>query len=970
MSAVRPSPLNYSRLRDAALHSPPVKPVFGERRAGALDPAAAGRHSRSDSCLAVRPERAPVYRHPLNGAHVPPQQPPPPQPSHAAAVGISPQQRARRQQQQRGTRRRLFEFGAPQLELEIASVAKMSSITEAPANLWQPLANAGSAADKCFPKSNSTTTCGIENVRAYNSRGIDFFCRSQNLEQKSLLDCQADYKPEARHKLLGSPTSQRSQDSGFSDSGESNCDSQSDEQKRERRVRFEKRSIARTLTKMMRGGSPARRATHSAGDGSLPKPILTTREAASSSTLSVSRSRARAGHTPAKTRLSRCSLQVVEEHRSVSASCADLSLASRTGPLTSSPMRADHVLECSAIERELDSMLERAELPDSQAAIARTPRASLNDTSIDFSPRPALDGRNVTRRTDRRPPQRRWSQLLPAGESAAGTLPRRPRSVWNLEAAAADLQARRFCSLPREQQAHRQHHQPAIRIESVRSPSVRHWLHQTCWEVDVECMNTLQSKSVISDMSHLLALAARNARTNIRDIQVRAKTVSREFASLFTRMEDLDVREVPRIAQTVTERIQNFVREYELSHPDGQSSHVHNLDKLRSLMEKMLEYVKSCGQMNRTFKVDDLVEVLTSLAQAFNHLVDLILGEEVKVLLSSLSPERDVLCLKLGLRSLTSVGLDGGRLCRILAGQGAAARLVSLAAGRRRQVRPQALRALATLCCVSQGIKAFEQADGLRVVTSILTDARSTEEERSECAGVIAQVTSPWVDSIHHVRGISDHVEDIIRELIGLAATTDSVETLLLASAALANLTFLNIGAVRLLLHNGAAKVLVQATRNADTCSLFLKDQVATILANMASVTECHEEVLRSGGLSALLSFLEERPAGGQRAEPAVQAAERVQQKAAIALSRLSVRRSVALEVAESGGLKRLVQLCRDGAERNHSDGVLVACLATLRKMASACGNDVFKDGNGLDLVEPRLLETFLLCSSKQESYV
>ena len=53
------------------------------------------------------------------------------------------------------------------------------------------------------------------------------------------------------------------------------------------------------------------------------------------------------------------------------------------------------------------------------------------------------------------------------------------------------------------------------------------------------------------------------------------------------------------------------------------------------------------------------------------------------------------------------------------------------------------------------------------MVTSILTDPRSTEEERSECAGVIAQVTSPWVDSIHHVRGISDHAEDIIRELTG-----------------------------------------------------------------------------------------------------------------------------------------------------------------------------------------------------------
>ena len=469
MSAVRPSPLHYGRLRDAALLSPPLTPVFAEeRRAGAVTTAAA-RHSRSDTCLAVRPERAPVYRHPLNAAHLPPPPPPPP-PVTGTAAGISPQQQARRrhQQQQRTSRRRLFELGGAGLELEIATAAKMSSMAEAPTNLWQPHAGAGKTADKCFPKSNSTTTCGIENVRAYSSKGIDFFCRSQNLEQKSLLDCNPDYKPEVRNKLLGSPTSQRSQDSGFSDSGESNCDSQSDEQKRERRVRFEKRSFARTLTKMMRGSSPARRAVKSAGDGSLPKPILTTSNH-SASTSSLSRPRARAGHTPAKTRFSRGSLQVVEEHRSFSASCVDLSLASRAGPLTSSPVRPDHVLECSAIERELDSILERAELPDTQHVTVRAPRASLNDTTIDFSPRPALDGRSPLRRGERRPPQRRWSQLLPAGEPAAASLPRRPRSVWNLEAAAADLQARRFCSLPREQQRQQQQQQqPALRIGDVR----------------------------------------------------------------------------------------------------------------------------------------------------------------------------------------------------------------------------------------------------------------------------------------------------------------------------------------------------------------------------------------------------------------------------------------------------------------------------------------------------------------------
>lgn len=108
---------------------------------------------------------------------------------------------------------------------------------------------------------------------------------------------------------------------------------------------------------------------------------------------------------------------------------------------------------------------------------------------------------------------------------------------------------------------------------------------------------------------------------------------------------------------------------------------------------------------------------------------------------------------------------------------------------------------------------------------------------------------------------------------------------------------------------------------------------MATILANMASIAECHEEVLRSGGLPALLDFLSEKiPSGGEPSDPTVAVAERVQQKAAIALSRLCVRRQVALQVVESGGLQRLIQLCRSGSERNHSDGVLVACLVSRRR--------------------------------------
>lgn len=100
----------------------------------------------------------------------------------------------------------------------------------------------------------------------------------------------------------------------------------------------------------------------------------------------------------------------------------------------------------------------------------------------------------------------------------------------------------------------------------------------------------------------------------------------------------------------------------------------------------------------------------------------------------------------------------------------------------------------------------------------------------------------------------------------------------------------------------------------------------------------------------------------------------------------------------ELKGVNRLVRLCKEEKERNHSDGVLVACLvsiqvprtnyskillqifqilfflfcfqAALRKIAANCGTEALKELNAMELVEPRLLDSFLLYSSKQESYV
>ena len=61
---------------------------------------------------------------------------------------------------------------------------------------------------------------------------------------------------------------------------------------------------------------------------------------------------------------------------------------------------------------------------------------------------------------------------------------------------------------------------------------------------------------------------------------------------------------------------------------------------------------------------------------------------------------------------------------------------------------------------------------------------------------------------------------------------------------------------------------------------------MATVLANMAAHSPCQADIRRHGGVELLVRFLHERPLSlASKAELA--ACERVQQKAAIALSRL-----------------------------------------------------------------------------------
>ena len=158
----------------------------------------------------------------------------------------------------------------------------------------------------------------------------------------------------------------------------------------------------------------------------------------------------------------------------------------------------------------------------------------------------------------------------------------------------------------------------------------------------------------------------------------------------------------------------------------------------------------------------------------------------------------------------------------------------------------------------------------------------------------------------------------------GLSAQTSSSETFLLSTAAIANLTFMEASVVPLLKNYNTAKILVNAVNqqqqgssktsnnnkghypkeinqnNPLTVSIYIQDQVAAVLANMAANADCRCEVVKHGGVPLLLHFLmaqipnikknninnSNSPELKPEDYAQMAATERVLQKSAIAISR------------------------------------------------------------------------------------
>ena len=318
------------------------------------------------------------------------------------------------------------------------------------------------------------------------------------------------------------------------------------------------------------------------------------------------------------------------------------------------------------------------------------------------------------------------------------------------------------------------------------------------------------------------------------------------------------------------------------------------LSEIVGLQEKVVlqivDRVKLCAHRCQYTPSGPLVEMkksIKSLEEAFTKFIELIISCEMKTVNGVLDSCDNDSQIVDAINTIINLGNEhSSQMYNIITKVGTIRSLIGLSvSSSNMEVKLLSLRAISSVCCTIEAVRELEQCCGIQTISSILVSSRTSLTVKVEAAGVLAQITSPWIADNHSIAGLKEQVPNIVEQLTKLTRIKAGDDTFLLVSAALANLTFMETMAVLSMQRHKTAKCLMKVVTDSPYTSLFAMDQVVTVLANLANREECRKDILSEDGLCFLITLLNTNPENtGTPAETA--AAERVLKKTGIALSR------------------------------------------------------------------------------------
>ncbi|XP_053616106.1 uncharacterized protein insc [Plodia interpunctella] len=538
---------------------------------------------------------------------------------------------------------------------------------------------------------------------------------------------------------------------------------------------------------------------------------------------------------------------------------------------------------------------------------------------------------------------------------------------------------------------------------------VQYWLCDLVGSCENECMTTLQSKPLGAEMKAMVTASSATITGNIKKVQTHGQIIVHQYSELLRQIEE-DKMSEEQVCLLVA-NINEFVLAHSITlntKPPGETPE--RWDKIKKSLELYLRKLIDIGEdvkleMNETHPEWTLVEKhLDTLIGIFLETTKAVLVQQMKTLVSIIEEPPSDMILKSTLTSIghlamlsdnteSSLHVKCSKIMKNITDLPFVdcgvprALLTAIIESNKSSIKALSLRALATVCVTGDAVKQFEEGGGIEIISDILSDRSNPEPQMREAITVLTQITAPWLRGHYDLTQLHVYLNTIVENITGILTRTECCQLLLLCTACLVNLVReleleksedkpggSDIVEV-LTRHRTVERLLEAVKKRGPSISVFLQEQTASFLASLSRINRC---VLVLSGLravpAALQSFTRAAPAHAPR-DAELRAQARLHCHAAEAISRLAVVPEVAQSIVQLDGVPRLTRLVRMQRTRPHidvnPDQTLIHCLKSLRviyKHSPEAFLEYQKDVE--EMIRPHLMESLMLFSAKQESYV
>ncbi|XP_073954371.1 uncharacterized protein [Choristoneura fumiferana] len=551
--------------------------------------------------------------------------------------------------------------------------------------------------------------------------------------------------------------------------------------------------------------------------------------------------------------------------------------------------------------------------------------------------------------------------------------------------------------------------QTALERLCERKPEpVQYWLCDLIGSCENECMTTLQSKPLGAEMKAMVSASSATITGNIKKVQTHGQIIVHQYSDVIRQIE-ANLPNEEQICLLVA-NINEFVLAHSITlntKPPGETPE--RWDKIKKSLQIYLQKLIDIGEdvkveLNEsTVECSVLLRHLESLNGIFLETTKAVLVQQMKTLVSIIEEPPSDMILK---STLTSIGhlamlsdVTEGALhekcskimksitdlpfveCGV-----PRALLTAIIESNKSSIKALSLRALATVCINGDAVKQFEEGGGIEILSDILSDRGNPEPQMREAITVLTQITAPWLRGHYDLTQLHLYLDCIVDNITGILSRTDCCQLLLLCTACLVNLVRelelekpeepgqSNIVAV-IDKHRTTERLLDAVKRRGPNISVFLQEQTASLLASLSRIPRCVLPLSSQRSVAAaLVCFARAAPAHAPR-QAELRAQARLHCHAAEAISRLTVVPEVANQMVQLEGIPHLTRLVRMQRTRPcldlNPDQTLIYCLKALRtiyKHHPSAFQEYQQDVE--DMIRPHLMESLMLFSAKQESYV